>query len=438
MDLSMYRKRRERYLAMTLFLLISAPAVVTVAANYEPAIVRFQASKLLPAELLKGPNHEISAQVENKGFMNHYRITSPFGEFIAAGDAMAQMRVHEIKAIAKLKNMSKTGVLAQSAAEAAQKPVQAVQQLAEQPVETLKGVPAGIGRLFARTKETVEQTSEKVSAQKQSDGDEGSTTDAAVEAGTNLAQHYLGVSSAQRKLAREVSVDPYSTNPVLQQELGRLAKYAAAGSFGTKLLMPSIPGVGAVTGVRDLVWNLSPTDLRLQNEKALAEMGADEALIDRYIKNPHYTPSDQTRFVQGLVALKNAKHRPVAVTKAAAAQSRSEGLLFSRLAQLLAAYNKSRSPVTEIVETQRRLPLARARNGSALLAVPVDYLNWTAVTEQGAQAFFAVAGKQSADKKIEIWVEGQVSDRARQGLTKLGWTVHDRAFAQLEKTKGTK
>jgi hypothetical protein len=438
MKLPMYGTRRERSLALTLLLLMFPATVVAVAAAYEPTTVRFKASKLLPAKLLKGPNHEILEQVENKGLMNHYRITSPFGDFTASADAMVEVRVHEIKAIAELQKMSKAEVFAQSAAEAAKRPVEAAQQLADKPVETVKGIPAGVGRLFARTKDKIEQASEKAAEVHEKEtsgsGEEDSATDAAVEAGTDLAKSYFGVNSAQRKLARDLGVNPYSTNRVLQQELSSLAKYAAAGSFGTKLLMPSIPGVDVVTNVKDLVWNMSARDLRLQNAKSLSGIGADEALVDRFFDNPHYTPTDQTRFVQGLVALKDARNRAVAVTKAAAAQSRSEGLFYSRMSELLATYNARHSPVTELVDTQRRLPLARTRNGSTLLAVPVDYLNWTESTATGAQAIQAIAGKQSPGKKTELWVEGRVSDRARQELTKLGWVIHDRAFDRLHKT----
>ena len=423
---------RRCKLAALCLLAMSTGAVS--AASYEPDTVSFQAGKLVDKKLLKGPNHTMQNEVVSKDYMNHYRIDSPFGEFKVTGDGAVANVVHEIDAIAELQKMSKTEVFAQSAAEAAQKPVMAAKQLAEQPVETVKGIPAGVGRLFSRTKDMVEDVAEKTSEAASGEGGEGgSTTDAAMEAGTDLAKSYFGVGSAHRKLAKELEVDPYSTNRVLQAELSGMANYAAAGSFGMKLVMPTIPGANIVTNVKDLVWNMSARDLKLRNEKALAEMGADEALVERFMDNPHFTPTDQTRVVAGLEALGGADGRVIAVKNAAGAKTRQEALVFARLMGLYAGYHKGRSPIVKITDAGRVLPLAHSKAGNAVLAVPVDYVSWTQRTGESVTAFAKSAGKQPGDKKLELWVQGRVSDTARKELGSLGWTVFDRAFERLEK-----
>ncbi len=78
------------------------------AADYESSTPNLKASRLLAKDTLKGPNHTVQERVVNRGFMNHYRIMSPFGQFAAAGDAMVVKRVYEIAAIAELRRMSKT------------------------------------------------------------------------------------------------------------------------------------------------------------------------------------------------------------------------------------------------------------------------------------------------------------------------------------------
>ena len=223
---------------MVFGLLLWLSGGTAMSASYDPDTYRFKAADLLPAKTLKGPNHTVQETVENKDFINHYRIGSPFGEFPVSGDARVAITVQEINAIAELKKMSKAGVFAESAGEAAQKPIQAAKGLVEQPRETLQGIPEGVGRLFARTKDTIKDVAAK--SQQAAGGEGGSTSDAAVDAGADLAKSYFGVNSAQRKLARDLKVDPYSTNEVLQAEIAGLAKYAAAGSFGTKLVMPSM------------------------------------------------------------------------------------------------------------------------------------------------------------------------------------------------------
>ena len=405
-----------------------------VAASFEPDTVTFQAGNLVDKSILRGPNHTLRNKVINKGYMNNYVIDSPFGEFSVIGDWAAVNMVHEIDAIAELKKMSKTGVLAQSAAEAAQKPVNAAKQLVEQPAETVKGIPAGVGRLFSRAADVVGEAAQKTSEAAKSEGGDGSsTTDATTDAGTELAKGYLGVGAAHRKLARELEVDPYSTNKVLQAELASMARYAAAGSFGTKLIMPSIPGASVVANVNDMVWNLNARDLKLRNEKSLAAIGADKALIERFIENPHYTPTDQTRVVSSLEALAGTKGRAIAVDKAAAAKTRQEALVYARMTAMLASYHQGRSPIIQITDTGRLLPLATSKAGPKVLAAPVDHVSWTRSTADSVSAFAKVAGNQAGGRELELWVQGSVSATARKELGALGWTVFDRAFMRLEK-----
>ena len=210
-----------------------------------------------------------------------------------------------------------------------------------------------------------------------------------------------------------------------------MAKYAAAGSLGARLMTPSIPGVGLVTGVRDLVWSLSPKDLRLRNEKALLAMGADEALIKRFFDNPNYTPSDQTRIVAALEVMKGAEGRALFVGGTAAAESPTEAMVYSRTAEILAAYHSRRSPIKRFVASGRTFPLALTGAGTAVLMVPADHVGWTELTDQGARAYTKIATEGGVGNKLELWVEGRVSDRTRDELGKLGWVVFDRALEKL-------
>ncbi len=415
-------------------------ATVSAAAEYESAQREFKAADLLDPKLVKGANHTIQDPVVNKGYINHYQIASPFGEFSTVGDSRVPNAVHEINVIAELQKMSKTGLLAESAAESAantvQAPIKAAGRLVEDPVGTVKGVPAGVGRLFARAKDTIGDVSKKVAkvgagSEDSGDGsgDGGVSGDEVVEKGTELAKSYLGVSGAHRKLARKLRVDPYSRNPVLQQELSSMAKYAAAGSFGAKLAMPSIPGVGLITSVDDLVWNLSSQDLRLRNEKALAEMGADESLIERLFDNPHYTPSERTRVVAALETIAGAQGRDVVVAGAAGVESAVEALFFSRMAEMMAAYHQKVSPIKKFVDARRLIPLAVSAEGVAVLSVAADYIGWTESTESGARAYTKAAADHAGN--AELRVEGRVSERARAELEKLGWSVFDNALKEL-------
>lgn len=410
-------------------------ALAASAATFEPEVRKFRAADLQPARLLKGPNHQIQPEVVNKGYLNNYRISTPFGDFSAFSDSQVPILVQEINAIAELKKMSKSEVFAESAVDAAKKPIAAAQTLVEKPVETVKGIPAGVGRLFARTKDRLEEVSEKAQKAEKADGESGSSADAVVAAGSDLAKSYFGVGSAQRKLARELKVDPYSTNKVLQQELGSMAKYAAAGSFGTKLILPSLPGQGLVKNVTDLVWNLSARDLRLRNEKSLLAMGADEAVVKRFIDNPYLTPTDQTRFVVALETLAGTRGREVPLERLAAIQTRAEALAQVRLVEMLVGYHKKRTKIAAIVDSGRNLPLAVSTKGAAIIAVPIDYLGWSEGTATAVKEFGELAGKHAAGGPRQVWLEGRASEQFRNELNKAGWQMTDLALQRLRGDK---
>jgi hypothetical protein len=61
-------------------LVLALPLSVAAQQRYElPAVL--SASRILPAELLSGPNHRVQERVTNDGIVNIYKIDSKFGPF---------------------------------------------------------------------------------------------------------------------------------------------------------------------------------------------------------------------------------------------------------------------------------------------------------------------------------------------------------------------
>jgi len=80
----------------------------------------FQASKILPADILSGPNHRVDERVANDGVMNLYTIDSPFSAFTANSNTELWIRVGEIDAIAKLVEVSRSEQFAKGVGKAGQ------------------------------------------------------------------------------------------------------------------------------------------------------------------------------------------------------------------------------------------------------------------------------------------------------------------------------
>ena len=63
---------------------------------------------------------------------------------------LLKIRLTEIPAIAYLENVSKTGVFAGALAQSAERPVADAANMVTHPMDTVTGLPSGIGSLFGR------------------------------------------------------------------------------------------------------------------------------------------------------------------------------------------------------------------------------------------------------------------------------------------------
>ena len=132
-------------------------AALMAATDFEQ-LPTFRAGEILPASVAKGDRHQVEDEVKNVGYLNHYGIESDFGHFEAIGTARLIIRLREISALGELDELSNTKVFADAVLAGATQSAKVVASVAKHPVETIKGVPAGVGKLFGRTKRTVEST----------------------------------------------------------------------------------------------------------------------------------------------------------------------------------------------------------------------------------------------------------------------------------------
>ncbi|MDH3719340.1 MAG: hypothetical protein OES79_14570, partial [Planctomycetota bacterium] len=200
------------------------------------AAADISAADFLPAEVLRGEHHKVDDRVRNDGYLNYYTIVSDFGEFEAVSTAMLKTRIGEINALGELDALSKTEVFAKAAADAGVKQLKSIKQFATKPVETITGIPAGIGRMFGRYKrqadEAIDATQEFVANDETESEDKEAKSDDDSNAAVDLTESYLGVGKAQRNWARKLGTDPYSSNEVLQAAIKEVAWAERLGKLG--------------------------------------------------------------------------------------------------------------------------------------------------------------------------------------------------------------
>ena len=155
----------------------------------------------------------------------------PAATFTANGTEMLAIRVGELTAIAKLS----TGVFADALAASAKKTGAAIGQAVMNPVETVSGIPAGVGRFFQSASTKVSRATESTAASNSSQ-----------KAGTgDTAKDLLGVNQAKRQIAKQVGADPYTMNPVLAKQLDDLARAAFAGGVSLDVALAAIWPAGS-------------------------------------------------------------------------------------------------------------------------------------------------------------------------------------------------
>ena len=416
---------------LALLAVVAASAVAQEGGFETPPVLN--SADLVEASLLQGPHHKVDRQARNDGFMNHFTIRSDFGDFKAESEELLAVRVQEVAALAKLAEISKTEAFADALARSAAKPITAVKNVATDPVGTVKGIPDGLNKRFRGMYYKAKKTGKKVKQEVQEEFDdeeepaaaappaeagaepEKSTTDKTVD----TVKKYGGWDKAKRQLARSLQIDPYTTNPVVQAELERLAGAAFAGGLTFKFAMPGVSGLSVVEDVNSLVWDTPPEELERRNDEALKAMGIPSASRFAFFDNGRITLSLQTRLVEALKRMSPAAGRQGLVDLAAGVESDLEARFFAGAADLLAGFHVHQSPLREIVVAGNddigKVLAGLTGDGTVVVTAPVDYLIWQEGMEGG--------GPLSRYEKRQLWTTGKVSPRAQEELTARGWTV---------------
>ena len=175
--LSIYRVRWQRFVhnawnnavrtAITVLALL-APCVAsaqTKAGFEKPPVLHV--TDLVPEKPLQGKGFHVEDKVPTDGVMGTYTIKADAetfhedaGTYQVRSRELLELRLAEIPAIVELDEVSKTGVFVKSMAASAARPLESAGRMAMNPVETVTGLPSGIGRLFDRVETGVGQAKE--------------------------------------------------------------------------------------------------------------------------------------------------------------------------------------------------------------------------------------------------------------------------------------
>ena len=408
----------RRLLPTSAALALLLAAVSAGGAGYEvPGNQR--AADVLPAALVKGPHYSVRDPVVPDGYMYHYTVDSDFGPFEATGTSALRKLAREIWAIGQLREITGSEVFLAALKDQAGKPIQFAKNVIAKPGETLGGIPRGVGRLFNNVSTSVSNTQ---------DPSQDSRT-----------KELLLVGSFKRDYATRYGVDPYSSNPLLQEELDKIGKAAALGSWTATAAMMPIGGTAgtvlSLTGMsqsfNNVLKNEPPPRIRAINEGKLSQMGIPADLAKRYLDHPVYTPRHDLILVDSLVRIGGATGRDAFLTAALAAQDEEEATFFVNTAQIMRGFHETRDRIVAI-RMVNALPVAQTRGGVALIPFALDHGVWTANADRVSQHLKATYRAPRFNGRFEVWVEGTLSPAARQELAARAFTVVENARTRFD------
>lgn len=355
----------------------------------------------LPENLMKGRLHTVHQQAENDGLRNTYFLYSGERVFEVTTAIALRARIREIYALNTLGGMSKTEEFGKALANAGKKKLESAKGIVRDPIGAIKRVPKGASRFFGRIGESVK----------------GGTS----ESESPGIQSITGVDKAKVALAARLGVSPYSTNEELQEQLTDTARAMAGGGFIVNAATAAVGGgAGTALSVLNLNQNLQQTlatatasDLRIMNRKKLFALGVNRENADEFLMHPWYSPWHETIVTDALATI--GLDPTLFLQTATRALTEEDANYFQRLAQILARYHKTKTPLSSIQLEHDRV-CAMDSNGTLVVPLSCDYAIWNEIADGRIELFTHLPESRSEIKGLALWVDGKVSERAAQEL----------------------
>ena len=392
-----------------------------------------KASEILPAYLVQGDNFKVRDKVGWKEGLHEFTVDSDFGTFEVWGEPMLRVRLREVEAMNTLRNTSSAAVGTTAAAKQVGSSIKALGSAFRHPVNTAKGVPGGVKRLFKSTKLDVNEVAKAGSSVKSSDGAEKTKeqqAEAVQKAGTKVGRSLAGINSAYRKWAEQVGVNPYTTNTELRAELDRLAKVEAGAKIGTKVFVPSI-----VPEELKLVSDLSKTayhkdwrEIIEHNTKSLDTLGVSPEVQARYLDNPNINLTLSTLLIELLLQMEGVENRDIAIQQASLLKTDAEAVFFAECLMMAEWFHEHMNPAVRMLGGTL-IPAILTSDGRVVAFSASDFEYWTEKTARIASDF----NKQyvNVSPKREIWVADDVSTGFVSGVSTQGWSVRSNLRAKV-------
>jgi hypothetical protein len=304
----------------------------------------FSASRVLPKEILRGPNYQIAESVPVEEYQYVFTVKSDFGTITARGRDMLGLRLRELKSIEAARKLSKDPLLVDGILAPLKDTEKGLKLIITEPLETLERAPKGI--------------------------------DLMVNQYTDPADRRAG-SPDRRKLATELDCDPETANPVLKKLLDDMTLELFGGSLVTQAAMSFVPGLSVpatTVQMKEMIAKSPPSVINDEIDGELEAAGVEKSIRSRFHYSTAFTTIQRLQLIDQFRALDGVQNRAALIEGAAEARTEVDALCCIREGMLLVDI-RARKPIRQLKFIG--LPLAVLDNGTHVLVCPYDYVTNT-------------------------------------------------------------
>ncbi|MEW5692844.1 MAG: hypothetical protein AB1765_06075 [Candidatus Hydrogenedentota bacterium] len=375
--------------------MISVLLVTTNIFAYEEDTV-FYAKDILEEVYLRGPAFTTDEIVYHDGLFYEFSISSKFGNYEAYSAEGLLIRKHELETMDRFEEIRAGDEVLKGFGNTLVGVGRGVGEAVLHPIETVKRLPKGIGKIFGRL----------IRIGKKHPAEENKTIMQVLSSGE------------KRKIAVELEVDVYSDNEKLQEMLYQLAKYRTVGGGSLKIGAFFIPGTAAVVysigsinqDVKNLIRDNNAIELEYINNNKLKDQAIDEELRLKFLKNTVFTPTDQTVIVECLEKIGALEGEDIYLELCSNINDKKSALFYRKTVEILLVMKEKGYLLEKIYNVDD--VICALCDDMIFIVLPSDMLSYTPEIEE----LIKNTKNRFEDKSITLLTSGKISDRLKEYL----------------------
>ncbi len=334
----------------------------------------------------------IAEPVQVRDFLAQFEVSNGTGKYLVEGVETLNLRIAEEAALTRLLDLESTPELAERLAK-----IKHIEPIHDSRTEGMRG--RGPARFF-RSRE--DQLVKNLIALQRPMLEKA------------LSERY---NPTLRALSERLHIDPYSTHPQLRARLDRLVAAMVEDEALAEALLAAVKAPEAPEiAVDERLWRSSPAVLRSEGIEAMMKMGVAYRASERFFGNPYISPTLALQWLQAQAELGPTPGADAMVMLGVAAESEAEIRMLITQLRWAGAFADRNDPIAAF-NVQRQAPTFRTRGNRVVVLLPVEHLSWTKPFAE-----FAERPDMLGSAKL-IWVSGEVSEAAQEGLKANGWSL---------------